>query len=55
MPCTPERVWRAITAAAAGGPGAEAGGRPLWSEPPAFFENLPVREPGTEDEDEAQI
>jgi carbon-monoxide dehydrogenase large subunit len=55
MPCTPERVWRAITAAAAGGPGAEAGGRPLWSEPPVFFDHLPVREPGTEDEDQGQI
>jgi carbon-monoxide dehydrogenase large subunit len=55
MPCTPERVWRAITAAAAGGPGAEAGGRPLWSEPPAFFDRLPVREAGAEDEDQGQI
>jgi carbon-monoxide dehydrogenase large subunit len=58
MPCTPERVWRAITAAAGGGPGAEAGGRPLWREPPAFFDSLPVRGSGTEEQeqqDEAQI
>jgi len=37
MPCTPERVWRAITDAAAGG------GDPVWREPPAFFADLPVR------------
>ncbi len=42
MPTTPERVWQAITAAGAGGPGAKAGGRPLWSEPPSFFEGLPL-------------
>jgi carbon-monoxide dehydrogenase large subunit len=48
MPCTPERVWRAISAAAAGGPGAEAGGRPLWREPPAAFDNLPVAGAGAE-------
>ncbi|HUC37219.1 MAG TPA: xanthine dehydrogenase family protein molybdopterin-binding subunit [Acidimicrobiales bacterium] len=38
MPCTPERVWRAIEAARRG----EACERPLWSEPPAFFDELPV-------------
>jgi carbon-monoxide dehydrogenase large subunit len=42
MPCTPERVWRAIRAAAAGGPGATAGSQPLWRQPPAFFDRLPV-------------
>lgn len=42
MPCTPERVWRAITAAAAGGPGAQAGGRPLWRDPPSIFDRLPL-------------
>ncbi|MGP0006502.1 MAG: xanthine dehydrogenase family protein molybdopterin-binding subunit [Acidimicrobiales bacterium] len=42
MPCTPERVWRAIAAAAEGGPGAAAGGLPLWRDPPAIFERLLV-------------
>lgn len=42
MPCTPERVWRAIVAAREDGPGAAAGGRPLWTEPPAVFDRLPV-------------
>jgi carbon-monoxide dehydrogenase large subunit len=41
MPCTPERVWRAIVAATDGGTGAEAGGRPLWRDPPAAFASLP--------------
>ena len=35
LPCTPERVWRAIRAAAAGTP------IPPWSDPPAFFDDLP--------------
>ncbi len=43
MPCTPERVWQAITAAQAGGPGAEAGGHPLWRDPPPVFAQLPVK------------
>lgn len=34
MPCTPERVWRAIQSAA-------KGPQVLWSDPPAAFENLP--------------
>src|SRR5256885_3031027 len=34
MPCTPERVWRAITGAGNGSP---------WREPPAVFATLPVR------------
>lgn len=37
MPCTPDRVWRAVDAA-------RRGERPqLWSEPPAAFATLPVR------------
>ncbi len=35
MPCTPERVWRAIEDARAHGP------RVPWSEPPAAFDRLP--------------
>jgi carbon-monoxide dehydrogenase large subunit len=38
MPCTPERVWRAIVAA---GRGQVAGDRSLWRDPPAVFEQLP--------------
>ncbi len=38
MPCTPERVWRAIVAA---GSGQVAGDRPLWRDPPAVFDHLP--------------
>ncbi|MEJ2885110.1 xanthine dehydrogenase family protein molybdopterin-binding subunit [Actinomycetospora aeridis] len=37
MPLTPDRVWRAIRAAEAGTPADP------WSEPPAFFADLPVR------------
>jgi len=37
MPCTPERVWTAITAAESGA------ATPAWQEPPAFFEQLPER------------
>jgi aerobic carbon-monoxide dehydrogenase large subunit len=52
IPCTPERVWRAIQAAAEGGPEAQAGGRPLWTEPPAIFDDLPGGdEPGAADLD----
>ena len=47
MPCTPERVWRAIE-------DARAGTLPdPWREPPAAFATLPVRErkqPHREDE-----
>ncbi len=50
MPCTPERVWRAITAAREGGAGAEAGGRPLWREPPSFFDSLPSAADGEQSE-----
>ncbi|HTK63896.1 MAG TPA: molybdopterin cofactor-binding domain-containing protein, partial [Pseudonocardia sp.] len=37
MPCTPERVWRAIQAAGNGGP------VDPWREPPAVFGSLPIR------------
>jgi carbon-monoxide dehydrogenase large subunit len=37
MPCTPERVWRAIRDAETGAP------PPPWREPPAFFADLPSR------------
>jgi carbon-monoxide dehydrogenase large subunit len=33
MPCSPERVWRAI----------QAGATDPWREPPAVFATLPVR------------
>jgi carbon-monoxide dehydrogenase large subunit len=55
MPCTPERVWRAVRAAAEGGPGAAAGGRPLWSEPPAVFTRLPVAGQGAERPEAADV
>jgi carbon-monoxide dehydrogenase large subunit len=35
LPCTPERVWRAIRDAGSGG------GQALWREPPAAFSRLP--------------
>ncbi|MBV9920817.1 MAG: xanthine dehydrogenase family protein molybdopterin-binding subunit [Pseudonocardia sp.] len=38
LPCTPERVWRAI----------RAGATDSWREPPAVFATLPVREAGSE-------
>ena len=37
MPLTPDRVWRAIRDAEAGTPADP------WTEPPAFFADLPVR------------
>jgi aerobic carbon-monoxide dehydrogenase large subunit len=37
MPCTPQRVWRAIQDAASGTPASP------WREPPAVFESLPLR------------
>lgn len=48
MPCTPERVWRAITDATDGHPA------PAWRDPPAVFSTLPVKgqadaEEGAED------
>lgn len=45
MPCTPERVWRALRAAEAGTP------EPAWRTPPDVFSDLPVR--GEQDEPEA--
>ncbi len=48
MPCTPERVWRAITAAQAGAPEAP------WREPPAVFATLPVRPSATPPEAETE-
>lgn len=44
LPCTPERVWRAVTAARAGEP------EQAWREPPAVFDDLPVRGGGAEDD-----
>ncbi|MGI8752049.1 MAG: xanthine dehydrogenase family protein molybdopterin-binding subunit [Acidimicrobiales bacterium] len=46
IPCTPERVWRAITAARAGHPA------PAWREPPAVFSTLPVSEQADADAEE---
>lgn len=46
LPCTPERVWRAVAAARAGAPDG------AWHEPPAVFEDLPQRG-GTSSDDEA--
>ncbi len=37
MPCTPEKVWRAMAAARAGTP------EPFWREPPAAFATLEIR------------
>lgn len=38
MPCTPEKVWRAIDAASKGQ------AQSVWSDPPEYFNNLPYRE-----------
>jgi carbon-monoxide dehydrogenase large subunit len=49
LPCTPERVWRAIQ-------DAKAGKTPdLWREPPAVFATLPVRSEGGAAADEGTI
>jgi carbon-monoxide dehydrogenase large subunit len=48
MPCTPERVWRAIRDAEA-----QSLASP-WSEPPAVFGTLPVRDATSEDGAEAE-
>jgi carbon-monoxide dehydrogenase large subunit len=37
MPCTPDRVWRAIREAA------EGGGAPLWRDPPGALADVPLR------------
>jgi aerobic carbon-monoxide dehydrogenase large subunit len=44
LPCTPQRVWRAIQTA---GNGESAD---PWSEPPAVFADLPVRGGAPDDE-----
>lgn len=44
LPCTPERVWRAIRDARAGRPADP------WRAPPAVFAGLPVRGAGSDDE-----
>ncbi|MBP2367135.1 xanthine dehydrogenase family protein molybdopterin-binding subunit [Pseudonocardia parietis] len=49
LPCTPERVWRAVTAARAGAP------EDAWREPPAVFDDLPVRGGASADDDVAAI
>ena len=46
MPCTPERVWRAMRDAKAGSP------PPAWREPPAVFDTLPAPDGGGENEAE---
>jgi carbon-monoxide dehydrogenase large subunit len=40
LPCTPERIWRAV----------QNGGADPWREPPAVFDDLPLRHAGTDDE-----
>jgi len=37
MPCTPDRVWRAIREAT------EGGGTPLWRDPPRALADVPLR------------
>jgi carbon-monoxide dehydrogenase large subunit len=49
LPCTPERVWRAVHDARAGHP-AEP-----WRDPPAVFATLPVRPAQSEATDEGTI
>ncbi|GAY07740.1 xanthine dehydrogenase family protein molybdopterin-binding subunit [Pseudonocardia sp. N23] len=44
LPCTPERVWRAVQEAKAGSPADP------WREPPAVFADLPVRGGGDAEE-----
>lgn len=50
MPCTPDRVWRAIDAARRGDPDVAGGGRPLWRQPPAVFDDLPRFDAGDQPE-----
>ena len=50
MPCTPDRVWRAIDSARKGEP------QQLWREPPAAFDSLPIRgRAGTDEPETADI
>ena len=46
LPCSPQRVWRAVQAARSGAP------QDLWSEPPDVFDDLPVRGGGAAEADE---
>jgi carbon-monoxide dehydrogenase large subunit len=48
MPCTPERVWRAIQAAATSGSNGSGRGPDPWREPPTVFATLPIRGQGEE-------
>ena len=48
MPCTPERVWRAMR-------DAEAGDADPWRDPPAVFDTLPVRAAEDDGEEVANI
>ncbi|MGN6252705.1 MAG: xanthine dehydrogenase family protein molybdopterin-binding subunit [Marmoricola sp.] len=48
LPCTPERVWRAIQAAA-------DGEQVIWREPPPVFDDLPVRGATADDVESAEI
>jgi carbon-monoxide dehydrogenase large subunit len=50
MPCSAERVWRAIQAA-----GGANGVRPLWQDPPAVFDSLPGAEAGEPEAASADI
>ncbi|MDN5918363.1 MAG: xanthine dehydrogenase family protein molybdopterin-binding subunit [Pseudonocardia sp.] len=45
LPCSPQRVWRAVQAARSGSP------EELWREPPDVFDDLPVRGGGAADAD----
>ncbi|GJF02927.1 xanthine dehydrogenase family protein molybdopterin-binding subunit [Pseudonocardia sp. D17] len=47
LPCTPQRVWRAVQEASAGRPADP------WREPPAVFADLPVRGGGASADTEA--
>ncbi|MBW0102900.1 xanthine dehydrogenase family protein molybdopterin-binding subunit [Pseudonocardia sp. KRD291] len=47
LPCSPQRVWRAVQAARSGA------GADIWSEPPNVFDDLPVRGGGAASADEA--
>jgi carbon-monoxide dehydrogenase large subunit len=49
LPCTPERVWRAIEDARNGS------SAPVWREPPAIFDLLPAVSAGLEEADEEEI
>ena len=49
MPCTPERIWRAIRDAESQGLASP------WSEPPEVFGNLPVRAKSSEDAEPEEI